>query len=79
MIELHFFAIGIEFVDQLMKSKITTNYIFKNGVKQLEALKSVLENLYQKLRTSLIDMGYQKTFGRSIYLLKVTHNFSYKN
>ena len=54
--------------------KTTTNYIFKNGVKQLEALKSVLENLYQKLRIRLIEMGHQKTIGRSLFLIEVRLN-----
>ena len=80
MIELHFFAIGIDFVDQLtdIKTVTKTNHIFKNGVKQLQMLRSVLKNLYQTLRTSLIEMGHQKTFGRSIILSEVTYNFSYK-
>ena len=74
MIELHLFAIGIEFVDQLTEMKTTTNYIFKNGVKQLQALKAVLKTLYQKLRTRLIEMGHQKTFGRSMLLIEVRLN-----
>ena len=48
----------IEFVDQLIEMKTRTNKIFKNGVKQLQMLRSVLKNLYQTLRTSLIKMGH---------------------
>ena len=75
LIELHFFAVGINFVDQLTSMEITTNYIFKNGVNQLQILKSVLTNLYQKLRTIVIRMGYQKTFGRSFLLFEVAHKY----
>ena len=80
LIELHFFAIGIDFVDQLtdIKTMTKTNHIFKNGVKQLRMLQSVLKNLNQRLRTSLIEMGHQRTFGRSIILSEVIYNFSYK-
>ena len=78
LIELHFFAVGINFVDQLTSMEITTNYIFKNGVNQLQNLKSVLTNLYQKLRTILIRMGYQRTFGRSFLLFEVHININAK-